>query len=157
MIDIKNKLIIRAVIYCFHKAKLVLLGSTKKQLDYLQAMGSFHEENLKAPSSPYSFSQVCDRVGHQDLTGVTGLLLIVYGVGSTLGPIMTPWFIMDLGDSGLMVYYITMSMLLTILGSITILGRKGGSREDHHEYEPLMHLNPVIYELEVGSDQGKSS
>ncbi len=98
---------------------------------------------------PLSLAQVCDRLGNKNLTGISSLLLLVFGVGSTVGPVTAPLVFQFSENMGLMLYFILMSGLLTLVGLVNNFFFKEVSRKDHHDYEPLVHLNPVVYELDV--------
>lgn len=103
---------------------------------------------------PLSLSQVCDRVGHSDLVGVTGLLLIVYGIGSTLGPLTAPLFMIGFETEGLFIYYAFISVVMTIVGIIAIILHKPVKLENQQEYVPLTGVTAVAYELDPRSEEG---
>lgn len=101
---------------------------------------------------PLSLSQVCDRVGHNDLVGVTSLLLIVYGIGSMLGPITAPLIIVPFGFQGLFIYYAVIGAIMTVVGLITLLLYRP-TKLVQQEYEPLMPVTSVAYELDPRKDE----
>lgn len=102
---------------------------------------------------PLAISQVCDRVGHEDLTGVTGLLLIVYGVGSTVGPLVAPLFMEYFEIAGLFLYFMVISGILTTIGVIAMIMQRPVAAEEQQEFVPLTHLTPIAYELDPRTEE----
>lgn len=97
---------------------------------------------------PLSLSQVCDRISHADLVGVTSLLLIVYGIGSTIGPLTAPLLMVPFGTEGLFIYYALISVLMTVVGIISIALHQPEKAEHQQDYVPLTPVTSVVYELD---------
>ena len=100
---------------------------------------------------PVAMALVCDRVDEKDLIRATGILTFVYGLGSVLGPTLTPYFAWINPD------YIPLS-LATGLSSVLVaaliawIWSSPSKQEDKVDFVPLPRgpltdqLNPNIDE-----------
>lgn len=58
---------------------------------------------------------MCDRLHAQEVTGATAWALVAYGVGSVLGPLFAPWFMLPQA-CGLFTFYGWSSLVLVMVG-----------------------------------------
>lgn len=72
---------------------------------------------------PLATSHTIDQVTHNDMVSAISTLLLSYGIGSTLGPII-PSLMMDfIGPNGLCYYLLSVSILLFAYSSYRVLSR----------------------------------
>lgn len=72
---------------------------------------------------PLSTSHTIDRVSHNDMVSAISTLLLSYGIGSTIGPII-PSLMMDwMGPNGLCYYLVAISLLLLSYTSYRVFSR----------------------------------
>ncbi|TNF69879.1 MAG: MFS transporter [Gammaproteobacteria bacterium] len=59
---------------------------------------------------PVGISHACDRLEPKDIIGATQGLLLAYGGGAMLGPVIAPFFISTFGMVGLLIFFIICSL-----------------------------------------------
>jgi len=82
---------------------LLLLGGN---LTVLFAILTFGLGGFAFVLYPLAISHACDYLTAKDIVAATGGLLLAYGIGATLGPILASAFMHLLGAQGLFVYFI---------------------------------------------------
>ncbi|MDF2868423.1 MAG: superfamily transporter [Gammaproteobacteria bacterium] len=82
---------------------LLLLGGSLK---FLFAILTFTLGGFAFVLYPLAISHACDYLTPKDIVAATGGLLLAYGIGATLGPLIAPVFMHVLGPRGLFVYFI---------------------------------------------------
>lgn len=102
---------------------------------------------------PLSISHACDHLDSKDIVAGTQGLLLVYGVGATLGPILSAFFMKPwLGSNGLIYYFILLSLLL----SVFLLWRKTTApqapNEEQQDYIMVPQTTPIASELDPRSN-----
>lgn len=85
---------------------LVVLGGNLK---FLFAVFIFILGGFTFVLYPLAISHACDYLPPQDIVAATGGLLLAYGIGATLGPLIAPVFMHSIGPSGLFIYLILIS------------------------------------------------
>ena len=63
---------------------------------------------------PVSISFACDMLNKKDIVAATQGILLAYGVGASVGPIIAPLFIHYLGVQGLQIYFMIIASLLAV-------------------------------------------
>lgn len=101
---------------------------------------------------PLSITQVCDRFHADDITNVTGILLLAYSIGSIVGPLTAPFFIDNIYPFGLYVFIGFVALLLGLLGLFAIWKSAPVPKEEQGEFIPLPRETPVVYELDPRKD-----
>ena len=94
------------VIYWLTLATSVSLLVLGGNLKVLFAILSFSLGGFAFVLYPLAISHACDYLAPKDIVAATGGLLLAYGVGATVGPLMAPIFMHTLGPRGLFVYFI---------------------------------------------------
>ncbi|MAZ40233.1 MAG: MFS transporter, partial [Legionellales bacterium] len=61
---------------------------------------------------PLCISLACDHIDGEDFVSAAGGLLLSYGVGATIGPMIAPAFINQLGPKGLFIYFVLVCVFL---------------------------------------------
>jgi MFS family permease len=64
---------------------------------------------------PVSMSLVCDNIDKNQIVSVSQSLVLIYGIGNIIGPLIAPAFMIFLGSFGLFVFLITIGLLLITL------------------------------------------
>lgn len=64
---------------------------------------------------PLSISYACDEVQPQDIVSTTGAVLLAYGIGSVLGPIISSYGMRLMGDNALFGFFSLISLGLAVL------------------------------------------
>lgn len=102
---------------------------------------------------PLAVSLACDNVAQRDLIAATQGLLLAYGVGATIGPIIAPLFIKIFAANGLMLYFVLLGAVLSLfLGWQWCFGRPTNvSRQQ--DFVPLTRTSPIANELDPRSEQ----
>lgn len=65
---------------------------------------------------PTCMAQVCDRYQEEEIVKVTAFLMILYGLGSTLGPAVSGIFMSKMGNLGLIISIQFFTVLLIVIG-----------------------------------------
>lgn len=105
---------------------------------------------------PLSISYTCDRFPHNKIITVTCCMLIVYGLGAILGPLLAPLPMQFISPASLFLYMSVLSLLLIIFGLIQL--RKPRKTEaSSEEYVPLPRTTPLAYHLDPRQEEKDSS
>jgi len=97
---------------------------------------------------PISITQVCDHIDNHLITRVTGLLLVLYGIGTVIGPILSSLIISMFGISMVFAYLALLMLMLGAVGFYSISYRPVIPQEDQMEFQPLTPITPVAYEMD---------
>ena len=97
---------------------------------------------------PISISHVCDRIQPKDVTQATSVLLISYGLGAVLGPLISSFFMDNFTSVALFYSLSGASILLTIVGTISNYYKKSIPAEDQSDYITLPRTTIVACELD---------
>ncbi len=97
---------------------------------------------------PIGISHACDRVNNNQIVSATQGLLLAYGIGATLGPIIAPLFNLFITNNGVLVYI----MAMTIPLSAFLLWRKKNiasvPTEDKQDFAFVSDLTPITNEMD---------
>ena len=89
---------------------------------------------------PLSISFTCDYFSSKSIIGVTSSLLVMYGVGCVVGPLIAPIFMAKFGPTGLFLFIALLSALYLILCLIRTSQKPLSKDYDgQNEYIPLPH------------------
>ena len=98
---------------------------------------------------PLAIAQACDRISQNAVTSVASLLLIAYGAGAMLGPLIVPHFMTLFGPKGLFVFEAANGTLLVVVGVVTAFFRKPVPMDEQVSYQPLPQITSVTYDLDL--------
>lgn len=73
---------------------------------------------------PLAMTLVCENKPKEDLTALTGLIVLLYSFGMIFGPMLTPYFNMIQNQYGLYIQIILFSVLLTIHNLLGFIKKK---------------------------------
>ncbi|MBI3211274.1 MAG: MFS transporter [Simkania negevensis] len=101
---------------------------------------------------PLSISYTSSFFSGKKVVSVSSALLIVYGIGSVLGPLISPFFMEMLGPKALFLYISFLSLFFFLLGLWRIFRTKPLSEEEQGDYLSLPHTTSLPFYLDPGSD-----
>lgn len=96
---------------------------------------------------PLGISQACDRLQPGEITGATALLLVLYGVGSVISPILAAYF-MALWPVLLFGFYFLFALLLVLIGIYSVKIKAPVPMEDQGRFVPMPSTTVVTAELD---------
>lgn len=99
---------------------------------------------------PISTAQACDALKPSDLIGGVQSLLVVYSIGATLGPLITPLFITIIGKNGTLLYFALIGLLMTLLLAVRKYQKADIAQEE--EFLPLSPSMPILVEMDPRVD-----
>lgn len=104
---------------------------------------------------PLSISHVCDYVEQEDIVATTQSLLLSYGIGATLGPVLSSWFMLH--RFGLFIF---ISIVSSILGFF--IYKRGFVRRDlpleqQQSFSLSSNTTPVATNMEIRSNLPKEA
>lgn len=97
---------------------------------------------------PLCITQVCDHVDHVHVTRATALLLVAYGFGSVLGPIISSEVIEIMTIDGLFYYLTLLLAVLIVIGLYSIVKRPVVPLDDQGDFVPVPSTTAMITELD---------
>ena len=100
---------------------------------------------------PISIAKVCDMLEQNQILSATSALLVVYGVGAALGPILVSTFVHLFNSSYIFVYISLIAACLAIFGFYT-LQQVDGPETDSSEFIAMANVTPIANELDPRSD-----
>ena len=103
---------------------------------------------------PLAITQVCDKVQPKDLTRATGMLLLAYGLGSVIGPILAPLCIELSYTYGLFLFIFLNTLILIAIGIGSFRKSSAVPADMQGEFISLPPpATPVAYELDPRNDE----
>lgn len=106
---------------------------------------------------PLSITYACDSFPHSKIVAVTCSMLIVYGMGAILGPLIAPLPMQLISPSALFLYMSILSFLLIVFGIIEIRKPvKPKEEESQEKYVPLPGTTPLAYHLDPRQEKPSS-
>lgn len=105
---------------------------------------------------PLTINYICNFIEQEHLVKATQGILLFYGIGAVLGPIITAESIKFLGDEGLMITIGSLSGVYSLFVAQSLLRYK---RTEEHLYKhtQLPRTTPVVSELDPRADLGDSN
>ncbi|MBF5059466.1 MFS transporter [Candidatus Neptunochlamydia vexilliferae] len=103
---------------------------------------------------PLSITYTCDHFSDKKIIGITCALMIIYGTGCIVGPLVSPLFMTIVGPSGLFLYVTLLCALFIIICFWRVLHSKPLSEEEQSDYLPLPRATSLAFYLDPHSDLG---
>jgi MFS family permease len=103
---------------------------------------------------PLSITQVCDNVQPHGLTKATGTLLLTYGIGAVIGPVIAPVFIDAFPVYGLFLFIAVNAIALIIMGIFSFKFSPPVPEKMQIEFVSLPLATPVAYNLDPRIEEG---
>lgn len=105
---------------------------------------------------PMSISLTNDYLDPKDLVAATGGLLLSYGVGSVIGPLIAPFVMQVFGPSGLYVYFAIVAAGVGTIGFVRRNYKKHIPLEEQVAYRSVPRTTPKISELDPRAEEENS-
>lgn len=135
---------------------LILLIADSMNI-YLVSILSFFLGGALFCIYPIGISHACDRVNSSQLVSATQTLLLAYGLGATLGPVLAPLFDLIVKSKGLLVFIALVSFLLGLF----IMWRKQiaspEAPQNKQDFTLYTELTPVAAEMDQENAHGEQN
>ncbi len=102
---------------------------------------------------PLSISYTNDYLDPKDLVAATGGLLVAYGVGSVIGPLIAPIAMLLMGPAGLYVYFSIMAAMIGGFGVYRKRYKPPLPLSEQVEYRSVPRTTPKISELDPRANE----
>jgi MFS family permease len=106
-----RRIVTFAVTLCFMGSSLAIVLCSVQHVLILLSI-AFAWGGFAFVLYPLSISHACDYLSSNKIVAATQGLLLAYGIGATVGPIIAPLFMRLLGNQGLMLYFTTTTGIL---------------------------------------------
>ncbi|NGX51542.1 MAG: putative MFS-type transporter YcaD [Chlamydiae bacterium] len=103
---------------------------------------------------PLSITYTCDFFSEKNIIGITCALLVIYGIGCIIGPLISPVFMTLLGPSGLFIYISILCGIYILFGLWRVLHTKPLREDEQSDYLPLPRATSLAFHLDPRSDPG---
>lgn len=97
---------------------------------------------------PISISHTCDYIESRDIVAVTQGLLLAYGVGATIGPLFSSFFISTFGHNGLLFYLAIIAGVLSFFVMRHSQEHEAPSVKEQQNFVPMPNTTPIATELD---------
>lgn len=104
---------------------------------------------------PLCISLACDHLQSKDVVAATAGLLLAYGIGAAIGPVLAPAFMKYSGPSGLFVYFISVSVAFVLFLLLRVRVSTPLPIEEQQQYVPVPQTTPIVSELDPRSEENK--
>ncbi len=105
---------------------------------------------------PLSIALTCDYFSSKNVIGVTASLLIMYGIGCILGPLLSPIFMSKFGPSGLFLFLSFISLAFLIICTIRTSQKPyAKDYENQGEYISLPHSSLLSFYIDSKKDDNE--
>jgi MFS family permease len=103
---------------------------------------------------PLCISLACDHLEGGDVVAATGGLLLAYGIGATVGPMIAPAGIALFGANGLFIYFMIIGVLLTGFLSWRTFKRAPVPLSAQQQYVAVPRTTPIASEFDPRTKDG---
>ncbi|MGE0197842.1 MAG: MFS transporter [Simkaniaceae bacterium] len=101
---------------------------------------------------PLSITYTCDYFSDKNIIGITCALLVIYGVGCIVGPLISPIFMAIFKASGLFLYMSLLCGIYILIGMWRVLHAKPLPEDEQSDYLPLPRATSLAFYLDPRSD-----
>lgn len=105
---------------------------------------------------PMSISYANDYLDSKDLVAATGGLLVAYGIGCVIGPLLAPVAMQIIGPSGLYVYFAFIAATVGVFGLMRRKYKKPIPISEQAKYVSVPRTTPKASELDPRGDENLS-
>lgn len=106
---------------------------------------------------PLSVAHANDRASAGDAIGISGSLLLAYGVGATVGPLLAGAFMEIGGPDGLVWFFAACWAVLGVAALRSIWRIEPVAERDKEAFIPMMRTSPVALEAQIEAQQESAS
>ncbi|MCB1119811.1 MAG: MFS transporter [Chlamydiia bacterium] len=104
---------------------------------------------------PVSVTQLCDHLQPHQITKATAFLLIVYGLGAVIGPIITGAIITTFGLDTFFLLFILLMAVNAAVGIHSLTHRPHIHPDEQVNFLPLPRNTPIAYEMDPRAHEGQ--
>lgn len=104
---------------------------------------------------PLSISHACDVVDAKDIVSATGAILLSYGVGSIIGPVVSAYSMRHFGPIGLFYFLFVVCVVLSLFILSRIIVKSPVPKEEKLHYSNMPRTTPLASELDPRTEEGK--
>jgi len=104
---------------------------------------------------PLSITYTCDYFSEKNIVGITCALLIIYGTGCIIGPLISPIFMSLVGPAGLFLFISIVSAIYILFAMWRVLHARRLPDEEQSDYLPLPRATSLAFFLDPRSDLGE--
>lgn len=101
---------------------------------------------------PLAITYTCDHFSEKKMIGITCALLLIYGVGCIIGPLISPLFMSYFGPSALFLYMSALCAGFILICMWRVLHSKPLSEDEQSDYLPLPRATSMALYLDPKSD-----
>lgn len=101
---------------------------------------------------PLSITYTCDHFSDKKIVGITCALLVIYGIGCIVGPLVSPFFMTAFGPSGLFLYMSALSAIFILICFWRVFHAKSLRDEEQSDYLPLPRATSLAFYIDPRSD-----
>ncbi len=101
---------------------------------------------------PLSITYTCDHFSDKKIVGITCALLVIYGVGCIIGPLVSPFFMTFFGPSGLFLCMSMLSAVFILICLWRVFHAKSHGDEEQSDYLPLPRATSLAFYIDPRSD-----
>lgn len=101
---------------------------------------------------PVSMSHTCDVLDPNAIVSATQGLMLSYGVGAVLGPLIAPIFQSFFGYIGVFIYFNVACASLFIYLLSRLFMQKPHTNDEQHSFVPMPNTTPIAAELDPRAD-----
>jgi MFS family permease len=103
---------------------------------------------------PLSITYTCDYFSDRNIVGITCALLIIYGTGCIVGPLISPIFMDLFGPSALFLFISIVCALYIIFAMWRVLHARRPPEEEQSDYLPLPRATSLAFLLDPRCETG---
>ena len=103
---------------------------------------------------PLSITYTCDHFSDKKIVGISCALLVIYGVGCIIGPLISPLFMTLFGPSGLFLYMSILCAVFVLICLWRVFHAKSRGDEEQSDYLPLPRATSLAFYIDPRSDIG---
>ena len=126
----------------------LLMGLFPTQSFELFLVLAFIFGGLSFATYPVSVSHACDLIDSKDLVAATGGMLLFYGTGAIVGPILISYPMNYFGNSGFFHFITFISLVLTLFTLMRVIKKTPTAKEDKLPYSNMPRTTPMASELD---------
>lgn len=102
---------------------------------------------------PLSISHACDQVEPHDIIAATGGILLAYGIGSIIGPIIASYGIRIIGDDAFFIFLAIVGFGLAAIAIARMLIADKVPLDEKVPYANVPQTTPMAFELDARTDE----
>ena len=104
---------------------------------------------------PLSVSHSCDLVDPKDLVAASGGILLFFGIGAIMGPILAAYPMQYMGNQGFFYFSAAISLLLCLFTFTRIIKKTPTAKEDKLPFSSVPSSTPMASELDPRAESSE--